>query len=176
MLNIDVNILESLQWMKNPVMDKFMVFFSYLGNGAMIWVIIALLFIVRKKYRLFGVFILIGLGVGFLVGNVFLKNIIARPRPSWNNDDIILLITNPSDYSFPSGHTMHSFIVAMMLTLKNWKWGIPAFFLAIAISFSRLYLYVHYPTDVFAGAIIGVFIGTIMAVFYRKWEEKTDGI
>lgn len=172
MTEIDVKILESLQWMKNPVMDKIMISFTALGNSAGIWILIALLIMLNKKYRTFGIYILLGLIVGFFVGNVALKNIIARPRPSWQNDKLILLIANPHDYSFPSGHTMHSFIAATMLVIMNRKWGVFALLLAGVIGFSRLYLYVHYPSDVICGGLIGIAIGVgMMWLYYRKQKE-----
>jgi undecaprenyl-diphosphatase len=82
--------------------------------------------------------------------------VFARIRPCDINTAISLLISRPLDYSFPSGHTMSSFAAAMVLFLTNKKIGIPALILAAFISLSRLYLYVHFPTDVLAGAVLGI--------------------
>ena len=87
-----------------------------------------------------------------LVGNVCLKNLIARPRPCWLDSSVRLLIADPTDYSFPSGHTLSSVIGATILTKTDRRFGDAAIPLAALIAFSRLYLYVHFPSDVLAAA------------------------
>lgn len=111
-----------------------------------------------KKYRRQGVILLAGLAVGVLVGNVCLKNLIARPRPCWLDDSVMMLISSPTDYSFPSGHTLSSVIGATVLTKTDRRFGWAAIPLAAVIAFSRLYLFVHFPSDILAGAILGVII------------------
>lgn len=103
--------------------------------------------------------LLAGLAVGVLVGNVCLKNLIARPRPCWLDDSVMMLISSPTDYSFPSGHTLSSVIGATVLTKTDRRFGWAAIPLAAVIVFSRLYLFVHFPSDILAGAILGVIIG-----------------
>lgn len=112
-----------------------------------------------KKYRRQGVILLAGLAVGVLVGNVCLKNLIARPRPCWLDDSVMMLISSPADYSFPSGHTLSSVIGATVLTKTDRRFGWATIPLAAVIAFSRLYLFVHFPSDILAGAILGVIIG-----------------
>ena len=107
------------------------------------------------------------LAAGVLVGNVCLKNLIARPRPCWL-ESVPLLIGNPTDYSFPSGHTLSSVIGAFMLTAANRRFGILAIPLAALIGFSRLYLYVHFPSDVLASVVIGTLIGGITVRAVKK--------
>lgn len=102
---------------------------------------------------------ILGLAVGVLVGNVCLKNLIARPRPCWLDDSVMMLISSPTDYSFPSGHTLSSVIGATVLTKTDRRFGWAAIPLAAVIVFSRLYLFVHFPSDILAGAILGVIIG-----------------
>lgn len=102
---------------------------------------------------------ILGLAVGVLVGNVCLKNLIARPRPCWLDDSVMMLISSPADYSFPSGHTLPSVIGATVLTKTDRRFGWAAIPLAAVIAFSRLYLFVHFPSDILAGAILGVIIG-----------------
>lgn len=101
---------------------------------------------------------LAGLAVGVLVGNVCLKNLIARPRPCWLDDSVMMLISSTTDYSFPSGHTLSSVIGATVLTKTDRRFGWAAIPLAAVIAFSRLYLFVHFPSDILAGAILGVII------------------
>ena len=99
-----------------------------------------------------------------LVGNVALKNLIARPRPCWRHPEVPMLIAVPKDYSFPSGHTMSSFAAAVSMFLANRKWGAAALAGAALIAVSRMYFYVHYPTDVLVGLVIGV----VLAFIARK--------
>lgn len=99
------------------------------------------------------------LAIGVLAGNVCLKNLIARPRPCWLDDSVFMLISVPADYSFPSGYTLASAIGATVLTKTNRKFGWAAIPAAIIIAFSRLYLFVHFPSDILAGAVLGIAIG-----------------
>lgn len=100
--------------------------------------------------------------IGFFLGNVVLKNLAARPRPCWLDQTVPLLVRMPKDYSFPSGHTLVSFEGAVTIFLFNKKWGIPALLLAVLIGCSRLYLFVHFPTDVLAGAVLGSVIAWLV--------------
>ena len=155
-----------LHWIQNalvcPAMDFLMPKVTALGNGGAIWILAAGGLICTKKYRKQGVLLLGGLAVGLLVGNVILKNVVARPRPCWLDSSVRLLVASPADYSFPSGHTLSSVIGAVVLTRTNRRFGYAAIPLAALIAFSRLYLYVHFPSDVLAGAILGVVIGTLV--------------
>ena len=94
-----------------------------------------------------------------LFGNLLLKNIVARDRPCWIRPLNDMLVSIPGDYSFPSGHSMVSFACAVILFHYDRRIGIPALFLAGAIALSRLYVYVHFPTDVLLGTLIGILIG-----------------
>lgn len=158
-----------LQWIHTTFTCSFMDFImpqiTLLGNGGAIWILIAIVMIYTNKYRKYGIFLLLGLAIGFLIGNVCLKNLIARPRPCWLDTNVNLLITNPLDYSFPSGHTLSSVIAATILTMANRKFGYAAIPLAFLIAFSRLYLYVHFPSDVLGAAFIGVLIGYFTVFF-----------
>ena len=120
------------------------------GNAGYVWIAVGLILLCTKKYRRGGVFLLVGLLLGLIFGNVILKNLIARPRPCWIYD-VALLIPNPTDFSFPSGHTLSSFISAFVLARINRKFAIPAFLLAGIMAFTRMYLFVHFPTDILGG-------------------------
>lgn len=109
-----------------------------------------------------------GLAVGVLAGNLTLKPLIARPRPCWLDESVQLLIANPTDYSFPSGHTLSSVIGATVLTKANRKFGFAAIPLAALIAFSRLYLYVHFPTDILGAAVLGMAIGLLTCIIGDK--------
>lgn len=116
--------------------------------------------LISRRYRKQGFMVLIGLLIGLILGNGLVKNLVARQRPCWINSDFPLLIPNPKDFSFPSGHTQASVIAATILTMYNRRWGIIVIPLAVLIAFSRLYLYVHFPTDVLGGAVMGFIIGS----------------
>ena len=148
--------------LSGPVLDFLMPKITLLGNGGAIWILAALILLCTKKYRRQGVLLLVGLIAGVLVGNACLKNLIARPRPCWLDSSVQLLIVNPADYSFPSGHTLSSVIGATGLTKTNRRFGYAAIPLAALIAFSRLYLYVHFPSDVLAAAVLGVALGELV--------------
>ena len=151
-----------LHWIQNmlvcPALNFLMPKITLLGNGGMIWLLASGVLICTKKYRRQGILLLCGLAAGVLVGNVFLKNFVARPRPCWLDSSVRLLIANPTDYSFPSGHTLSSVIGATILTKTDRRFGYAAIPLAALIAFSRLYLYVHFPSDVLAAAVLGVVV------------------
>ena len=169
---MEFQILYLINKIHNPIMDKIMVFITELGDVGIIWIAIAIMLLFIKRTRKCGILMLISILVGAVIGNVAIKNLIQRSRPCWIDTNILLLIPNPTDYSFPSGHTLASFEAAIMIFLLNKKWGIPAIILATLISFSRMYLFVHFPTDILAGAILGTVIS--IGVYYgsKKIENK----
>lgn len=164
-----------LHWIQNtlvcPALDFLMPKITALGNDGAIWLAAAGGMLCTKKYRKQGVLLLGGLAAGVLVGNVFLKNVIARPRPCWL-ESVPLLIANPADYSFPSGHTLSSVIGATILMRTDRRFGWAAIPLAALIAFSRLYLYVHFPSDILGAAALGVAIGELTFRWGGRVLEK----
>ena len=157
--NFEIDMLIWLHnWLKSDFMDFFMSGVSRIGNVGLFWIVAALVMLVTKKYRRCGAFVGIGLLLGFLFGNVLLKNIIARPRPCWLFENVEMLIAIPKDFSFPSGHTLSSFIAAFVMLRADKRIGIPAIVLALLMAFSRLYLFVHFPTDVLGAIILAAMI------------------
>lgn len=156
---MEIAILNALQGLKNPFLDGLMPLISSLGNRGMIWILAAFIFLCIKPTRRWGAAMGAALILGFLAGNVILKPLIGRVRPFEAIEGIELLIAAPKDFSFPSGHTLSSFAAASALFFRNKKWGGAALVLAFLIAFSRLYLYVHYPTDILGGMAIGVLLG-----------------
>ena len=156
--NIDWSILHWIQAnLKCDFLDFLLPKITLLGNAGIIWILAGIALLISKKYRKHGIALLLALLAGALIGNVCLKNLVARSRPCWL-EDVTLLIANPKDYSFPSGHTLCAVIGAGLLTSANHKFGLIAIPLAILIIFSRLYLYVHFPTDVLAAILLGIAI------------------
>lgn len=160
MLNIEFAILDFIQkYMAFPIMDKIMTFITTLGNAGALWIIVALLMICSKKYRRTGFILAVGLIGSLIVGNIILKPAVGRLRPFQVKEGVELLIAAPKDFSFPSGHTLASAISATVLLLRERRLGYISLVLAVLISFSRLYLYVHFPSDVLAGVVLGIIIG-----------------
>lgn len=142
------------------LMDQIMPLITALGNGGILWVALGVTFVLRKNTRLLGVCMLAAIAFEVASCNMILKPLIARPRPFSFDPARILLIPAPEDYSFPSGHTAVSFAAASAAwNCGKKKLGAAFGIAAVFIAFSRLYLYVHYPTDVFAGMVIGILCG-----------------
>lgn len=165
--------LYALQGIHHPVLDKIMIVVSTLGNAGIFWILVGLLLLIPKRYRWGGVQMLAAMALAFVVGNLILKNVIARPRPCWIDPTVPLLVASPSDYSFPSGHSMNGFAGSVSLLCIDKRLGIPAVALAAAIAFSRLYNFVHFPTDVFAGTVIGIAAALLVNDIFRKkgWNQ-----
>lgn len=145
-----------------PFMDYLMKTVSFLG-GAVIWAIIGIVMLFFKKHRINGVCVIIAVIISIIVGEFLIKPLVMRERPFLVND-FPIIIAPPSGSSFPSTHTFLSFAAAVTL-FRYSKWaGIAGLGFATLTGFSRLYLYVHYPTDVIAGAILGSLIGIIVIV------------
>ena len=160
MLSFEFAILDWIQAnLRNPIMDLLMPAITTLGNSGLIWIILAGILILMPKYRKVGVAVMAGLVLEVICCNLVLKPLVARVRPCDVNTAVQLLVVRPDDFSFPSGHTGASFAaVAALCTSRNRLW-MPSLLLAALIAFSRLYLYVHYPTDILAGALLGVMAG-----------------
>jgi len=151
----EIGILKGIQNIfQSDFFDLFMPVVTRLGDGGLIWIITAIVLLCIKKYRKVGVTLAAGLLVGFLIGNVALKNLVARPRLCWMMPEYLLLIGMPTDYSFPSGHTISSFVSAFVLLKGSRKMGIFALVLASVIAFSRMYLFVHFPTVILGGILV----------------------
>lgn len=163
----EFTILHLIQNFRTPWMDQCMLWITHLGDKGQFWVLLAAVFLVFKKTRKMGMTMAVSLFLGLLLGNICLKNLIARPRPCWVQE-VEMLLSVPRDFSFPSCHTMASFEGAAGIWFYNRRWGALALLLAALIGFSRMYVFVHFPTDVLAGAVLG--IGVAWLVF--RWMER----
>ena len=133
---------------------------TFLGNGGWFWIVLGIGFLCFKRTRRVGITLLAALVIGALVTNVALKNLVARTRPYDYSEVIKALLPPQSDFSFPSGHTCASFAAAYVcLKMLPGGWGIGTMILAGLIAFSRLYLGVHFPTDILGGLLIGLAAG-----------------
>lgn len=162
MLSMESSILDWIQTnLRTPVLDLLMPAITALGNGGLIWIVLAAGLLLMPGHRKAGAAVLVGLALEVVCCNLVLKPLVARVRPCDINTAVQLLIARPDDFSFPSGHTGASFAAVSALCASGNRLWIPSLILAVLIAFSRLYLYVHYPTDVLAGAVIGVMAGWI---------------
>ena len=171
---MEFEILYAINNLHNPVLDKIMIGITSLGNAGIFWIAVAIFLICIKKTRKCGILMLISMAFGLILGNGVLKNLVTRERPCWIDENIPLLIPNPHDYSFPSGHTLASFEAAVMIFLHNKKWGIISLVVAILIAFSRMYLFVHFPTDILGGAALGTLISILVYEVYENIKNKKE--
>lgn len=167
---LDGNILLLIQeHIRQPWMDGFWKGITHLGDAGLFWIILAVALLLWKRTRLAGLSASVALAVGAVITNLALKNMVARVRPYEVVGGLARIIEQQHDFSFPSGHTCASFAAAFALykTLPK-RWGVPCLVLAALISLSRLYVGVHYPSDVLGGALIGILAGWAGTVAARR--------
>lgn len=178
-VSFDLPILDWIQeHLQCTFLDKTMPIVTLFGDGGVFWIGVAVLLLFFAKYRKTGFSMGMALVLGLVVCNITLKPLVARIRPydfqlQEFGKEISLLISAQHDFSFPSGHTIASFEACTVLLLHDKRMGIPATVLAILIAFSRLYLYVHYPTDVLVSLVLGIAFGLLgnflVNLIYKKW-------
>lgn len=172
-MNFELSILDAIQLhLRCGFLDKAMPLVTALGNGGAIWIGCAGLLLLIPQTRKQGIALALGLAIEVLCCNVILKPLVGRIRPCDVREAVQLLVARPTDYSFPSGHTGASFAAVSALCFSKSKLWIPSFVLSVLIAFSRLYLYVHYPSDVLAGILIGIMAGYMGAKLSRLLSEK----
>lgn len=154
-------------------MDFLMPKVTWLTEMGAVWLLAATLFLIFRRYRA-SVAIAGGILASLLFGNLLLKHIVARARPCWLEPTFQMLIAVPHDYSFPSAHSMVSFAAAVAIFHYNKKAGIPALVIAALIAFSRLYLFVHFPTDVLVGILMGIGLGIAAFVITDKVADRIN--
>ena len=157
---IELEILDKIaDLLHSSFFDMVMPKISALGDAGWIWILFAVLFLIRKQDRKTGLTMILALIFSLITANMLLKPFVARARPFQINTAVDLLIAAPRDYSFPSGHTQSSFAAASAMYFNKRKAGTAALLLASLIGLSRLYLYLHFLSDVIAGAAIGYMLG-----------------
>lgn len=172
--SIDDRILLFIQeYIRIPFLTPFVTFITSLGNAGILWIVISLLLLISKKTRRIGYVSILALLCSLLINNILLKNLVKRIRPYDRIPELIPLVKKPADYSFPSGHTGSSFASAWVLyqEMPGLK-GIAALVLAALIGLSRLYVGVHYPSDVLVGMFTGIISGRLAEwIFYKKYKN-----
>lgn len=157
-LTLDGNILLWIQeYVRKDRLDQVVTFITNLGNAGWFWLVLSVLLLFFVKYRKTGLISLVAILIGFVITNLLLKNIVNRIRPYEVVEGLRFIGKMPHDASFPSGHSTCSMATSVVLLKKlPKKAGIPLFVLGILICLSRLYVGVHYPTDVLMGAAVGI--------------------
>ncbi|MCT4565553.1 MAG: phosphatase PAP2 family protein [Maledivibacter sp.] len=177
-ITMDKFIIEFVQnHIHNPFLDKIMPVITSLGNVGLIWILISIIMLTNKKYGKAGKLAIYSLIISAVLGELILKNVICRPRPFMEIENISILIPRPTSYSFPSGHTASSFgaIAAFLKTIDSKIIIIPLVLLGLLIAFSRLYLLVHYPSDILGGIVLGL-ISAKIASKYLVFKRKNRGV
>lgn len=159
---VDEKILRCISKTRNPFLDKIMVFITKIGNMGTIWWLFALVLLALTENKKSPLKIILTLCVTGFLGEIVIKSLVGRMRPSKSIAQEQLLIKKPKTYSFPSGHSSSSFAAALMIGFEYPVLSVPVFVLAPLIAFSRLYLRVHYPSDVLAGAFLGVICSSVI--------------
>lgn len=155
-----------------PVLDTLLIFITKLGDSGFIWIVLGLLLVCFRKTRRCGIAVLLALLAEWAICNGLLKNLIARPRPYTLFPDIQLYVPKLHSYSFPSGHAASSFVAATAFFLYYKRAGIAALILAALIAFSRVYLFMHWTTDVLAGALFGSLIAVGVVKLLQALEKR----
>ena len=158
LLELDDRILVYIQKnLRRPALNIWMKRISSLGNGGFVWIAAAIILLLCREYRSIGISIGLAQIIGVLSTNLIIKNLVTRKRPFDRLSCIVPLIKKPSDWSFPSGHTTSSISASVLLIAALPLYiGIPALVLGLMIAFSRMYVGVHYLSDIAGGAVMGI--------------------
>ena len=154
----EFDILYAIQSIRTPFLDKLMAFLSTLGNAGALWIVIGVVLCISKKYRRGGMQMLSAELLSFIVGNLIIKNMVDRLRPCQIDETVSLIVKIPFDSSFPSGHTLNGITAAIVL--------------AVLIAFSRMYNFMHFPTDIVAGAVLGVVSAVFVNFLFKRAGNK----
>lgn len=189
---MELAILHAIQKLHTYWLTPIMLEVSSLSERLGVWIVCALAMMFFKKTRKCGILMLLCMPLCYNIGEVWLKNLVMRPRPCSVDFTVHMVSGMPRlrNYSFPSGHTTQSFAAAMTICLHHRKYCAPAFALAAVTAFSRLYLFVHYPTDILGGIVLGCLIALVVFYFvkcvmllggnfvmmmkgrYSKWQKR----
>ncbi len=174
-LHFDLRIFEWIQtFNSSAILTPILKIITTLGEGGIIFILMGLILLFTKKYRKAGFAMLVALAVMVVCNNLVLKELFARPRPfnleyDWWNAVYKYpeIVSRPDSWSFPSGHTSSAFAAAIAVLRYDRKIGIPTTIFAAIMGFSRIYVEVHYPSDVIAGTIVGI-IYAVIGIFVAK--------
>lgn len=164
---MDVRIIRYVQThCHNRVTDLIFPLLSRIGNAGAVWLAAAIFLGYNRHTRSFAFMLFFSMVLAHIISQI-LKPIIGRPRPFVQNPGVHLLIHTPGGYSCPSGHSASSFAAATVIWLFSSRFGTAALVLALLIAFSRVFLFVHYPSDTILGSLLGVLCAFIVIYLYK---------
>lgn len=177
LLQLDGQLLVAIQGLRLAWLDPIVSIYTKLGDAGLLWIIMSIVFLLNKRTRRAGALALLAMVLGLLVTNITIKPLVERARP-WLDWPIVPLVTEKDPNSFPSGHTCAAFAAGMIwMRALPWRWGrIAAVAAAVLMGLSRLYVGVHYPTDVLVGGIIGALCAWAAWKAYQIIEEKRNRV
>lgn len=166
--SFNMAILNQFAAWHGPIIDKIMLGFTKIGTDGLIFLLIGIILLITVKFRKIGFLIFFASGINFVIIEI-LKHVVKEPRPFITHPELLSHVIGvpPSSYSFPSGHASAAFAGALVIGYFFKKWRVWVYLLATCIAISRPFLLVHYPTDVIAGAIIGLISGILAFFFYK---------
>lgn len=166
---MDIKLLHMLNdKLRHSLLDRLMPLITYLGNGGFVWILISIFLFYTDTYKIEAYMIVTALIITTIIGEGIIKHTIKRTRPFVHKLESKLLISKPISYSFPSGHTASSFATVGIFLAMNMKFSILIVLLASLIAFSRIYLNVHYPTDVIMGVILGLLCSRLTILLFKS--------
>lgn len=173
MQQLEFAILYAIQNIHTDFLDRFILtIMNITGSYGQLWVILAVLLLFFKKTRKAGFTILISYAMVFVVGQYGLKDLIARPRPCHIDETVALLVSRPSSFSCPSTHSAWAFAAAASVCSWHKKPGIVIGAIALIVAFGRLYLFVHFPTDVLFGIALGILFAFVAYSIVKTADRK----
>lgn len=176
-LQLDGELLVAIQGLHMSWLDPIVSVYTKLGDAGLLWIALSLVMLLWKPTRKAGVLALGAMILGLLVTNITIKPLLSRPRP-WLDWPIVPLVTEKDPNSFPSGHTCAAFAAGLSwVRALPWRWGrIAAVAAAVLMGLSRLYVGVHYPTDVLAGAVIGSLCAWAAWKAYNLYSDRKNRV
>ena len=166
-----------LSWLysipRTVFLDRFFLFFTQLpGAIGQLWLIVGIVLLFFKRTRKTGAAVLVSYIGVLLFGELLLKHVVTRMRPCQIDQTFAMLVERPTSSSFPSTHSAFAFGTAMAIFMNQRRAGVLMFIVATLVAFSRLYLFVHFPTDVLCGIVLGIAVGFAAARICDFAEKK----
>lgn len=176
-LQLDGELLVAIQGLHMAWLDPIVSFYTKLGDAGILWIALSLAMLFYKPTRKAGALALCAMVLGLIVTNLTIKPLVERARP-WLDWPILPLVTENDRNSFPSGHTCAAFAAGMiwMRALPQKRARVIAAVMAVLMGLSRLYVGVHYPTDVLAGAVIGSLCAWAAWKAYHLYKDRRDRV